>query len=56
MTEKKHDFNWHLERARDLHAMSDDTSHALATMALRGAIENIIEALSMLQPSEVNKT
>jgi len=50
MTIKK-DFNWHLERAKELHAMSDDTSHALATMALRGAIEHILEALSQLQES-----
>ena len=51
MSDIKETFGWNLERASELIDMTDDTSHALATMALIGAVRHLIKALQ-IQTSE----
>lgn len=55
MSDIKETFKWNLERASELIEMTDDTSQALATMALIGAVRHLIKALQMHTSDETQE-
>ena len=55
MSDIKETFEWNLERASELIDMTDDTSHALATMALISSVRHLIKALQ-IQSSDESET